>query len=126
MTFVRILSTVKLPDWAEQDGHRFEVVLGVQQAVTYACVNMQGGALDANGDGQGTLSRYQAYGFNATQRAPAALGVAGSILVNSVSDCHFAYDTSNASNSLLSVRLTITRGGESVNLYNEIHVNNIP
>ncbi len=124
-TFVTMTSTVKLPDSAELEGHRFEVVPADQLAVTYACINMQGGALNANGDGQGTLSRYQAYGFYAVQRAPAALGVAGAILANNVSDCHFAYDTGNA-HSLLSVRLTITRGGESVNLYDEIHVNNIP
>lgn len=123
--FVRVTPTVKLPDSAELEGQRFSVVPGDQQAVTYACTGALL-ALDANGNGQGALTRFQGYGFNAVQVAPAALGVAGSILAGNVSDCHFAYTTNNANNSLLSVRITITRGGESVNLYHEIHVNNIP
>jgi hypothetical protein len=94
---------------------------------------MQGSALDANGDGQGTLTRYWAYGyFSATaggQRTPAAIAAiahAHAILASHVSDCHFVYNTGNQRNSLLAVRLTITRGGERVFLYHEIHVNNIP
>lgn len=122
---VVISSSVAFPASSELDGHRFEVVPADQQAVTYACINMQGGALNANGDGQGTLTRYWKYGFLAGQPAP-PLGNPSAILAGNVSDCHFVYDTSNARNSLLAVRLRITRGGESVNLYHEIHVNNIP
>ena len=125
-TAVVITSTVAFPASSELEGHRFEVVPVDQQAVTYACINMQGGALDANNDGQGTLTRYWAYDFLVAQPVP-PLGVGSSaILANNVSDCHFVYDTSNQRNSLLAVRLRITRGGESVNLYHEIHVNNIP
>jgi MSHA biogenesis protein MshO len=123
MTVVRMTSTIKLPDSAELEGHRFEVVPGTERAVTYACVGPLG-VLDANQDGQAQLLRISNYGFNPTVSLPATGGAP--ILANNISDCQFAYETSNARNSLLSIRLTITRGGESVNLYNEIHVNNIP
>jgi MSHA biogenesis protein MshO len=115
-------STVALPVFAEQDGHRFEVVPADQQAVTYACTGTLG-PLDANGDGQGALTRYWAYGFNPVQTAP---GGTGAVLADKVSACNFVYNTSNARDSLVAVSLTITRGGESVSLYDEIHVNNIP
>ena len=125
---VIIASTVAFPSTSEfdVDGHRFEVVPADQQAVTYACINMQNGALDANGDGQGTLNRYWNYGFNDAQRPPAALGVSGSPLANNVSACNFVYDPNSRNNSLLAVQLTITRGKESVTLYHEIHINNTP
>jgi MSHA biogenesis protein MshO len=125
LNFVRITPTVKMPDSAEPEGQRFEVVPGDQQAVMYACTGTLR-ALDANGNGQGALTRFQHYNFNPVQVGPAALGVTGAMLANNVFDCHFAYTTDSGNNSLLFLRITITRGGESVNLYHEIHVNNIP
>lgn len=115
------ISNVQLPAFAELPGSRFEVVPNDQQAVTYSCQNL---GVDANGDGKGTLTRFWAYGFNPSPSA--SPGGTSALLADKVSDCHFVYDTSNVRNSLLSVRLTITRGGESVNLYQEIHINNIP
>lgn len=123
---VKISSTVPFPSTSELDGHRFEVVPADQRAVTYGCINLQNGALDANGDGQGSLTRYSAYGINYPQKAPAALGVAGSALANNVSACNFVYTTTSQRDSLLAVTLTITRSKESVTLYHEIHINNIP
>lgn len=118
------IAQVQFPVSAELEGRRFEVVPGEQQAVTYACLNLD---TDANGDGTGTLTRFWSYGFNDTQAAPAALAAPSSaILVDTVSECSFVYDTSNQRNSLVAVTLTITRGNESVRLYHEIHVNNIP
>ena len=111
----------------EVEGHRFEVVPGDQKAVTYACMNMQGGSLDANGDGQGSLVRYWAlrHCHSATCRRRSRW-LHGSTLANNVSDCHFVYNPISTNNSLLAVQLTITRGKESVTLYHEIHINNIP
>lgn len=120
--FVKIASTVPFPASSELDGRRFEVVPYDQQAVTYACLNP---GTDANGDGTGTLTRYWAYGFKVTQAAPPLAG-ASAILADKVSACNFVYNTSNARNSLVAVSLAITRGGESVSLYQELHVNNIP
>ncbi len=101
-------------------GYRFEIVPGNEQAVTYACTE----GLN-NGDGTGTLTRYWGYGFNVAQVAP-PLGGNNAVLADHVESCNFVYDTTNARNSLLAVTLQITRGGESVRLYQEIHVNNIP
>lgn len=113
---------VQFPTAATLAGHRFEVVPADQQAVTYACLNL---GVDGNGDGTGTLTRFWAYGYNSTQVAP-PLGGSNAILADRVSACNFVYDTGNQRNSLLAVTLTITRGGESENLFHEIHVNNIP
>ena len=120
---VLMTSSVAFPASAELPGHRFEVVPGDQQAVTYACLNS---GVDGNGDGAGTLTRYWAYGFNVTQVSPLALGGTNAILADKVSACNFVYDTSNQRNGLMAVSLTITRSNESVSLYHEIHVNNIP
>jgi MSHA biogenesis protein MshO len=120
---VKMISTVAFPASSELDGHRFEVVPADQQAVTYACTGTLG-PLDANGDGQGSLTRYWAYGFINPQAA--SPGGRSAILADKVSACNFVYNISNARDSLVAISLTITRGGESVNLYHEIHVNNIP
>jgi len=121
-------STEPFPAFADLPGHRFEVVPGDQQAVTYACADEFGGACTTNGSGDGTcrVTRYWAYGFNDPQVVPLALGGNSAILADRVSACNFVYDTSNQRNSLVAVSLTITRSNESVNLYHEIHVNNIP
>jgi len=108
-----------LPSWAELSSQRFDVVDGAQRAVTYACVG--GGVV--NGDGTGNLMRYSNYGFNV-----APTSVTPAILASKV-DCtktSIDYDIPNQRFGLLAVRLTLTSGGESVSLYNEIHVNNAP
>ncbi|MDP1995947.1 MAG: prepilin-type N-terminal cleavage/methylation domain-containing protein [Gallionella sp.] len=108
-----------LPIWAELPSQRFDVVDGAQRAVTYACVG--GGVV--NGDGTGNLMRYSNYGFNV-----APTSVTPAILASKV-DCtktSIEYDIPNQRFGLLAVRLTLTSGGESVSLYNEIHVNNAP
>lgn len=120
-TTVQITSTTKFPAFAELEGRRFAVVPGDQQAVTYACENL---GVDASGNGTGTLTRYWAYGFNAVQAAP-PLG-SSALLADKVSACSFVYSTGNQRNSLVAASLTITQGSESVKLYHEIHVNNIP
>lgn len=109
-------ATPVLPVWAELPSQRFDIVNGVQQAVTYKCENVS----TAGGDGTGQLVRYWGYGFTH------ALGVKKAILADKVSDCAMDYDVVNQRFGLLAVRLTLTSGGESVTLYNEIHVNNAP
>ncbi|MFZ2161707.1 MAG: type II secretion system protein [Sideroxyarcus sp.] len=116
-TSVTITNAVGLPVWAELPSQHFSVVDGAQRAVTYACVGA--GGRDADGNGTGQLMRYSNYGFNVT---PAN----GAILANKVEFCDFDYSVSNQRFGLLAVRLTLTSGGESVTLYNEIHVNNVP
>ena len=110
-----------LPVWAELPSRRFDVVDGAQRAVTYACEAPGGGAC-ATVDGNGTcqLKRYWNYGFNI------APGGSSAILADRVSGCAIDYDLPNQRFGLLAVRLTLTSGGESISLYNEIHVNNMP
>lgn len=117
---VNITSTYALPSFALLEGQRFEVVPGDQQAVTYACENIGGTT-----DGTGTLTRYWAYGFNPVQIAPPLVG-SSALLANNISACSIAYNTANPRNGLVAITLTITRGGESISLYQEIHVNNTP
>ena len=111
-----------LPIWAELSSQRFDVVDGAQRAVTYACENV---GVNANGNGTGQLRRYWNYGFNVAQVNPPA-GGQNAILADKVSGCSIDYDLPNQRFGLLAVRLTLTSGGESVSLYNEIHVNNAP
>jgi MSHA biogenesis protein MshO len=105
-----------LPIWAELSSQRFDVVDGAQQAVTYACE----GVNTVNQNGTGQLVRYWNYGFTHTP------GVTKAILADKVSACTIDYDIPNQRFGLLAIRLTLTSGGESVSLYNEIHVNNAP
>ena len=117
---VVMTSAYAFPSFAVLAGQRFEVVPSDQQAVTYACENV-GGAVD----GTGTLTRYWAYGFNAVQAAPPLSG-SSALLADKISACSIAYNTANPRNALVAITLTITRGGESISLYQEIHVNNTP
>lgn len=107
---------IVLPVWAELPSQRFDVVDGAQQAVTYACEGVS--TVDGNGTGQ--LMRYWSYGFTHTP------GLTKALLADKVSGCQIDYDVPNQRYGLLAVRLTLTSGGESVSLYNEIHVNNAP
>lgn len=128
LTTVSFNNPTGLPVWAEVPGQRFDVVDGAQQAVTYACVGTLG-TLDANNDGQAQLLRYWHYGFRSPAQAAPPLAGAGSgsaILADRVSACEITYDPINQRNGLLAIRLGITRGGESISLYQEIHVNNVP
>jgi MSHA biogenesis protein MshO len=108
---------VGLPVWAELPSQHFSVVDGAQRAVTYAC---EGLGKDANGNGTGQLKRYWNYGFNATP------GTHSAMLASKVESCSFDYSVTNQRFGLLAVSLTLTSGGDSVSLYNEIHVNNVP
>jgi MSHA biogenesis protein MshO len=119
---VSITNTIGLPATAELSSQRFDVVDGTQKAVTYACINLLGGALDANGNGQGQLVRYANYGFN--NAAPT--GVTPAALADKVSACTMEYDLPNQRFGLVGIRLTLTSGNESVTLYHEVHVNNMP
>jgi MSHA biogenesis protein MshO len=116
---VSITNPSGFPNTAALDSQRFDVVDGTQRAVTYACIGTLG-ALDASGNGQGQLVRYANYGFNV---APSGTPP---VLADKVSACTIQYDVPNQRFGLLAVRITLTSGGESVTLYNEIHVNNAP
>ena len=64
----------------------------------------------------------------AISSVPAACPAAGSILVSNV-DCantSFRYSPVSARNGLLAMTLTLTKSGESVRIYHEVQVSNVP
>ncbi len=124
--FVAMAGAAQFPAFAEVQGQRFDVVPGDQQAVTYACETAVPAA--ASGDGPLVLRRYWRYGFIAAQPVPPITSgsVQSAILADKVSACEIIYDPVNQRNGLVAIRLEITRGGESISLYHQVHVNNVP
>lgn len=118
-----VFSALQFPSYAELETRRFDVVDGAHQAVTYSCEGTLG-VIDGNG--QGSLWKHWGYGFQTAQVAPAALGGSKALLADKLSACAVDYSLINQRFGLLGVRLTLTSGGESVSLYQEIHVSNVP
>jgi MSHA biogenesis protein MshO len=93
-------------------GCRFQVV---QTAVSYACDPVAG-----------TLTRWQGYTIQAAQPTASPGGTTAKMATN-VSACSFNYAVgASQRSSLMTIHLTITEQGESVNLYAATHVNNVP
>jgi MSHA biogenesis protein MshO len=112
----------------ESPGRRFFVVSG---PVTYACT----GVGTAGGNGTGLLRRWYAYPIElrlvaGVPSAPNALPAGGqeAILAANVSECAFTYsgNLTQLSRGLITIRLAITRANETVVLYQQAHVNNVP
>ncbi len=100
----------------ESPGNRFHVVSG---PVSYIC---DGVGINASGTGTGTLRRYSGYAVSA---APASGSSA--LLADKVSACSFTYAQGVTERSgLVSMQLQISKSGESVSLYHEVHVPNVP
>lgn len=95
---------------------RFQVV---EHAVTYACDPLPAGA--------GVLRRYWNYGMVDPQPTPPT-GGSNALLATNISGCIFTYATSAASarTGILTMDLQISAGGETVRLFQQVHVNNVP
>lgn len=93
--------------------NRFQVVEG---PVSYVCDTVAG-----------TLTRYWGYAITAAQPDPPA-GGNSALIASDVATCVFTYDALVVANraGLVTLRLTIARNGETVNLYNAVHVTNVP
>lgn len=106
----------------ESPGRRFQVISG---PVTFECAP---GAVDGNGDGTGQLRRVSNYTIAAAQPTGAYGGSpVSALLANYVTACTIEYTLLPLqARGLVAVRLTLTRGNESVTLYHEAHVNNVP
>ncbi len=95
-------------------------VYAVGQPVSYRC--------DLNAQ---TLTRYQGYGFQASQPDPPSGGNA-SLMLKGVTACAFSYDAAAvaARAALITLTLTVSSsssgGAESVSLFHAIHVDNLP
>src|SRR2546422_8413226 len=96
-------------------GKRFQVV---QYAVTYAC--------NPN-PGIGELRRYWSYGIVDPQPTP-PVTPNNSLLASNVAACSFTYATSGAAQreGVLTLTLKIAQSGESIQLFQQVHVTNAP
>lgn len=122
---VALSAPAALPLFAELSSQRFQVVDGAQQAVTYSCENDPNPV--AAGDGPLRLMRHWHYWDVTSTIHPAySAGGVSAVLANHLSTCNIVYDAVNQRNGLVAITLEITRGGESIRLYQEIHVNNVP
>ncbi len=74
------------------------------------------------------ILRYAGYGFRATQpTAPADFGVASGKVVSALAGCSFNYSAGSAQRGgILTIEITISDHGESVNLLHQVHVANVP
>ncbi|MEO8153962.1 MAG: type II secretion system protein [Rhizobacter sp.] len=103
--------------------NRFHVV---STPITYACSPIAGGA--------GKLRRYAGYAIQAAQPANTAAaplsglsGVNNAQLSGSVAACAFTYNsTSSARTAVVTLRLTLTRSGESITLLQQVFVESSP
>lgn len=92
-------------------GKRFHVVA---YAVTYAC-----------NPTTGELRRYWNYGILAAQPTP-PVTANNALLASNISACSFSYTTSGARTGVVGVTLRVERDGESIRLFQQAHVNNVP
>lgn len=94
---------------------RFQVIPGGTRAVSYICSGNQ-------------LKRHANYGFNAVQACPPA-GAGATLAGDGTTSASCSFDYTSAAtgrNGLLFVQLGLTSGGESVSLFQQIHVDNAP
>jgi MSHA biogenesis protein MshO len=105
--------------------NRFHVIPSTEHVVSYVCTGVGTSA----GQGTGTLYRYArvlaaAYATPATCPVPPA---GTPVLAQNVSSCSFVYDGSDLQrNAMVQVTIGLAQKGETVSLYNEVHVDNTP
>ncbi len=81
--------------------------------------------------GAGTLTRYASYTIVAAQPTDPSVaplsGAAAAPLSHDVGGCSFSYDPGTPTRAgLLTIALTLVRGGEQVQLLHQVHVDNTP
>ena len=102
----------------DSPGNRFQVIEG---PVSYVCAN-------------GNLTRYWGYAITPTQQSGATLAastasraLAASNVAPGPTSCTFVYAPGVTERAgLVALTLALTRGVESVRLYHEVHVSNVP
>jgi len=110
-TTIALAAATKFP--FPSPGRRFQVV---QSAVTYAC-----------NPATGELRRYWGYGIVDPQPTPPAIG-SNALLATGVTACSFTYVTSGAAQRMgvVMLSLKIQQGLESIQLFQQVHVTNVP
>lgn len=104
---------------------RFQVMES-DSPVTYECApssSTDSGLLS----GTGTLKRYAGYGIQASQPTSFSSG-SSAILAGRISHCSITppENMTLPGMALVSISFTLALGGESVTIYHEAHVNNVP
>jgi MSHA biogenesis protein MshO len=86
----------------------------VDTPVTYRCFNNQ-------------LLRYSGYAITSTQPNPPS-GVTGNVQADKITGCTFSYDPGSANRSgLVTLEITLTdAAGESAQLLQQVHLDNVP
>ncbi|MBC3875276.1 prepilin-type N-terminal cleavage/methylation domain-containing protein [Undibacterium flavidum] len=110
----------------ESPAKRFFVLSGASPAVTFNC---QGAGVDANGNGTGRLYRLSNYAIAGAQASCPTLpaNTTTPLLAENVASCSFAYTSGVIERSaVLSIRLGLRKAGESVTLYQDVNINNVP
>jgi len=98
---------------------RFQVI--PPTAISYVCTP---GAANAAGNGTGTLTRVAGYAIPAAQTCPRA---GGAVLANFITSCSMVSTPGGSGQgNVLALQLSITRSGESMNIYHEVRVSNVP
>ena len=114
---ITFTSTTAWP--GDSPGYRFYIVNG---AVTYACT--------PNASGTGTLKRYSGYAIQASQ--PSATSSAplssatSSLVLDDVTGCTFTPGPASVDLNAVQMALQLTRSGETVSLYSQVHAPNNP
>ena len=114
---ITFTSTTAWP--GDSPGYRFYIVNG---AVTYACT--------PNASGTGTLKRYSGYAIQASQ--PSATSGAplssatSSLVLDDVTGCTFTPGPASVDLNAVQMALQLTRSGETVSLYSQVHAPNNP
>lgn len=109
----------------ESPTNHFFVVPGAEQAVSYVCSNP---GLDAAGNGTGILYRASGYGFVAAPSGCQAVTPGTTpVLAKNVSQCSFSYSPGVLQRSaIVSMRIGLTLSNETVSLFHQVHVSNVP
>jgi MSHA biogenesis protein MshO len=103
----------------DSPGYRFYIVNG---AVTYACT--------PNASGTGTLTRYSGYAIQATQPSSTSTSplstATSSLVLDDVTSCTFTPGPVSADLNAVQIALQLTRSGETVSMYSQVHAPNNP
>jgi MSHA biogenesis protein MshO len=103
----------------DSPGYRFHIVNG---AVTYACT--------PNASGTGTLMRYSGYAIQGAQPSSASSSplsaATSSLVLDDVTSCTVTPGPVSADLNAVQIALQLTRSGETVSLYSQVHAPNNP
>jgi MSHA biogenesis protein MshO len=104
---------------------RFQVMES-DSPVTYECAPSST-TVNSLAFGTGTLKRYAGYGIQSSQPTAFSSGTSA-ILAGNISSCAITppENMNLPGMALVSISLAMTLGGESITIYHEAHINNVP